>query len=117
MKNKNILKTILVCGKNTKTTIYIFSFITIIFLEGCKKKIECDNAQLCVKNIGTDKIYYCWGCSFYSDSILPGNKACKYVGAIEITSSSESVVWVDFSSSKGSYRIKVDDCYVEKEIQ
>ena len=89
--------------------------ITFSFLAaaGCKKEPSCDNAELCVKNTGSDTIYYCWGCSFHADTLLPGSKACKNVGAI----GDGSVIWADFDCSKGVYRIEVADCYVEKEIQ
>jgi hypothetical protein len=86
-------------------------------LIGCTKKVDCDNAQICLKNIGNDTIWYCWGCSGYTETLLPGDKACKYVGEVYIKNSSESIVWIDFTSDHGHYRMKVDDCYIEKEIQ
>jgi hypothetical protein len=97
--------------------IYILFLFTVILFTACKKKTKCDNAQLCIKNIGTDTIYFCWGCSSYTDSILPGGKACRYVGPIEVSGSSENVVWSDFESTHGNFRIKVDDCLVEKDIE
>jgi len=36
----------------------------VVFFTTCKKKVKCDNAELCVKNIGSDIIYYAWGSSF-----------------------------------------------------
>jgi len=100
----------------TKKTIFIIS-VTAIFFANCKKKVQCDNAQLCVKNTGNGVIHYAWNGNIYTDSLMPGQSACKYVGPIKITRTKEQVVWVDFESDHGNYRIKVDNCTVEKEIQ
>ncbi|MFC1731082.1 hypothetical protein ACFL6I_12180 [candidate division KSB1 bacterium] len=90
-------------------------FLAIIY--SCSKKKECDNAQLCFKNIGTDTILYCWGCNYYEDTLFPGAKVCTDVGEISISASGGSTSVVYFDSDHGSYAIKVTDCYIEKEIQ
>lgn len=98
----------------------LFIFSVIIF--GCiEDDVDCENAELCVKNIGTDTIYYCWGCNYYEDFIIPRGEACTNVGEISIdysiSGTTESVIWINFDSSHGSYLIRVDDCYVEKFIE
>ncbi len=98
-----------------KKIIPILLFAIAIFAS-CSKDIECDNAQLCIKNISSDTILYCWGCNYYEDTLLPYGKACTDVGPISIKRNSESTSTVFFDSDHGSYAIEVRDCYVEKEI-
>lgn len=95
--------------------------ITVILFLSCKKDIVCDDAQLCMVNKTNDTIYYCWGCNIYRDTLLPGARTCENVGPVSVSSSlsssSSSIVWVDFSSSAGSYLIKVDECYIELPLE
>jgi hypothetical protein len=58
-------------------------------------------------------IYYCWGCSSYKDTLLPGAKTTFDVGPIHVDGTSSSIKWVPFDSSHGSYMVKVDKCYIE----
>lgn len=96
----------------------VLLLIPLLFvIISCAKKVDCENAELCVKNIGTDVIYYCWGCNMFSDSILPGEKACVNVGSVYVSYTTESIHWVDFNSTHGDFVIKVDKCFNEIEIE
>ena len=83
---------------------------------GCEK-IECDDAQACVVNIGTDTIHYSWGSNFYSDTLLPGDDACYNAGRIKAKQKSAKLVNITFMSDHGDINITVDECYVEKTIK
>lgn len=101
--------------------IFIIVCIATLAAYSCSKDINCDNARLCMVNKTTDTILYCWGCNLYRDTLFPGGKACYDAGPISVSrglgGSSESIVWVDFNSTKGSYRIKVDDCNIELPLE
>ena len=90
-----------------------FIFILSAIALSCREPLNCDNAELCVKNIGTDTIFYCWGCNYYEDYILPGESACIYVG--EVTHESQPIYY--FDTNGATYAIPVDDCFVEKLIE
>ena len=83
----------------------------------CKKKIDCPNAQLCVKNIGSDTILFCWGCNLYEDTLLPGKSACINVGSVYIDYKTEDTKIQSFYSDHGNYGILVNECNEEKEIR
>ena len=90
--------------------------VVALLVTACGNKVDCDNAELCIKNVGTDTVHYCWGCNLYSESLPPGEQTCIKVGRIHGNRNNGSFVWVDFESDHGSYRIEVADCYVEKLI-
>lgn len=92
---------------------FLFAFI------GCQKKIECDNAQLCIRNNSADTVFYCWGCNIYSEIIEPGGVACYDVGYVSYDpySGSGSTPIVYFESTKGNFAIEVDECDEEKIIE
>ena len=83
-------------------------------LFSCKKTARCDTATLCMVNQTSDTIRYCWGCNVYSETLAPGEKACREVrGPID----ESSTVWVDFQTAGGTRRVEVYKCYVEAVIQ
>lgn len=95
----------------------MFSILFLLLLfASCTKRVECDDAQVCVVNTGTDTIHYCWNCNSFTNILLPGESTCKNVGEIKITSNTEITVSTYFESDHGSYIIDVEDCYVEMEI-
>jgi hypothetical protein len=96
--------------------ILLLAFLLTAIFTSCEKPIDCDNATLCVKNVGSDTIYYCWGCNSYNDTLPPGRAACKNVGEIYVSSSREQTQEVPFETSNANYYFTVDKCYVEKEI-
>ena len=90
----------------------LFLALTVaLLMVSCKKDYEsCDNGQLCVQNNGSDVVHFGWGTSFYSDSILPGNKVCTDVGPVDTDPSHESKPIVPFMSDHGNYDIEVQSC-------
>lgn len=95
----------------------ITALISICLLTGCFQNIQCDNAETCVINESNDTVFYCWGCNFLEDTILPGDSACRFVGEISVGPNSSSIVTVHFESTKGNFAWHVDDCYVERAVQ
>lgn len=95
------------------------SAIILLIFAGCRKKdgISCDNAELRIKNIGNDTIWYSFNSSNWDQQLLPDSSISHFVGPIEISDESESTVTTTFSSDHGSYAITVDDCLVVREIQ
>ncbi|MCF8256424.1 MAG: hypothetical protein K9J06_02660 [Flavobacteriales bacterium] len=86
-------------------------FALAILATACGSK--CDDAQLCVRNMGTDTIYYCWGCNYYADTLLPNGSACINVGPV----SSSQYTYINFQYDLASYDILVDKCEVESVIE
>jgi hypothetical protein len=97
--------------------LYSFLLISIITISCSKDKLDCDNAQLCVKNIGNDTINYCWGCYPYTEVLLPGEKACRFVGEIHSSTNEEDLSVRYFDSDHGNLAIRMDACYVERQIE
>lgn len=91
-------------------------FSCMLLTGGCSKKIECGNAEVCMVNTTTDTIYYCWGCSGFSDTLLPGEKSCTSLTTIELEEEAGGT-WTDFNTSTGNYRIQVDECRSEYKLQ
>lgn len=100
-------------------------YLTILALAAavlfsCKKDVNCDDAEICIRNTTSDTVWYSWGSSFYTDYITPGGLGCRNVGEIHINygpfvnSSSTEVTY--FNSSRGDFAIEVDECYEEREI-
>lgn len=98
-----------------KYFILIISLLSIIFINCSKEKLDCDNAQICVKNVGQDTIYYCWGCNIPTEILLSGGKTCADLGPVD-ADKDEFIVQVDFMSDHGNYIIETQDCYTEKEV-
>lgn len=103
-----------------KNVIYLMTLVGILYMGSCKEDVYCDNAQVCVKNIGSDTIRFCWGCNMHDEVIPPGEKACTYVGVIEIThglgGSSASTETISFQTSGYTLMIEVDECYEERSV-
>lgn len=93
---------------------YIFSSILVV---SCKKYPQCDNAQLCVKNIGNKVIHYAWNTSGLSDSIMPGGSACTNVGKMNADPNNSETPTTYFYSDHGNYAITVNECNEVKDIQ
>ena len=98
-----------------KTTIFLLSLLIIISLGCSKEELDCDNAQVCVRNVGNDTINYCWGCNSLTEILLPGGVACADIGPVKVEKDQFSVQ-IDFMSDHGNYIIEANDCYTEKEI-
>lgn len=87
--------------------------VSTAFLMACKKNPNCDNARVCVKNVGNDVIWYGWNTNAYADSLAPGEETCNYVGEI----SDGSYYITRFESDHGTYAIKVEECDQKQEIK
>jgi len=100
-----------------KKFILPLAIISTILL-GCRKDkgFSCDHAVVCVTNTSASVVYYSWTGNFYTDSILPGQKACKDVGYISVTPTEESTVTITFNSNRGNFAIYVNECNVERTI-
>jgi len=80
--------------------------------------VDCDNAELCIKNNGTDTAYCNFdGSSQYTDTIPPGGSACIFVGHVSVHGYNEQVVWVPVNTSSGNYNVKVAKCNAEYSIE
>lgn len=91
-------------------------FMLPLVIMSCSKKVECDNARICVKNNRSDTIYYCWGCNRYDNALPPGELACRNVGEIEISRNYESTSIVSFDMAGSSIAMKVEECDDIREI-
>lgn len=105
-----------------KNTI-LFLLVTLVFititLSACKKEIHCEQAELCVVNIGIDTIYYSWGSSSKNDYIIPGDSACKISEEeVHITSDTEEFTTAYFETiGHGSYAIQIKNCHVSYDVE
>ena len=94
-----------------KTPILIVSILALISFS-CSKTIDCDNAQLCVVNTGSDTLDYCWNCdNNYDEKLAPGAKTCLDFGPVH-QKEDEFVIVAYFNN----YAIEVTECYTEKEM-
>ena len=96
----------------------ILASLAAVAIVACKKKdgISFDNAELRIKNTGTDTIYYSFNSSAYTDTLLPGATISEFVGPIEVSDETESTVTTSFMSTHGNFFVEVDDCVVNREI-
>ncbi len=97
------------------TAFFLLTFFSAT-LFSCKKQkaAQCDTARVCMVNNTSATIRYCWGCNVFSETLAPGEKACRNVlGPIN----ENSTVWVDFQTASGTRRVEVNQCYVEAVIQ
>ena len=89
--------------------------LTALFSSCSRRKLDCDNAQVCYKNVGTDTINYCFGgCNIYSEKLLPGCTACEQIGSVHSTATVTDGKTSMFTSDHGNFIIDVDACYKEK---
>ena len=103
-----------------KSILILLSISSLIFISSCKKKkVQCDHGEVCVKNIGSDTIYYSWGGSQMDKYILPGETTCTQTQEeIYITRNEESFSTIYFETiGHGSYAIKVKECKVNREVK
>jgi len=94
-----------------------FFVLLIIILFGCKKKYEhCDNATVCVKNIGSNKIAYAWNSNSFADTLRPGERTCTNAGEYNADPKNQAAEIVYFQTSSATWAIKPTSCNTEKEI-
>lgn len=95
----------------------IILLLFAIALFACNKDLNCDNGQLSIKNSTGDTVFYSWGSSWYTDTLLPGATVVYDVGKIENTITSQTSYTVPFNSDHGDYAIDVTRCHQEHELQ
>jgi len=72
----------------------------------CPASRVCDKAVLAVTNNTPDTLFFCWGCNWYEDTLLPGGVAYDTLGDLDCYSSYTTT----FFSDKVNYAIDVDEC-------
>jgi|WetSurMetagenome_2_1015567.scaffolds.fasta_scaffold285746_1 hypothetical protein len=97
-------------SKNMKKLLTVIYFICFSLLFSCKGGVDCDNAEVCVINNTGDVVHFCWGCSYYMDSLMPGEMKCNSVGEIHIDRTTNNSVIAYFTSDHGDYAIEVAEC-------
>lgn len=84
---------------------------------GCRKKYEqCDNATICVKNIGNSKIVYAWNSNQLSDTLKPGESTCTGAGEYNADPNNQAGETVYFQTNSATWTIKPTSCNTQKEI-
>jgi hypothetical protein len=96
----------------------IFILIPVLFfLSGCRKKYEhCENATVCVKNIGSNRIAYAWNSNILDDTLDPGGTTCTNAGEFNADPKNQSGEIVYFTTKDATWAIKTTSCKTEKEI-
>lgn len=92
-------------------------FLLLVFLISCRKKYEhCENAIVCVKNIGSTRIAYAWNSNSLADTLNPGQSACTNAGEYNADPRNEAGEIVYFTTNGATWAIKPTSCNTEKEI-
>jgi hypothetical protein len=98
------------------THIIRFLFFAII-ITGCRKKYEhCDNATICVKNIGSKKVAYAWNSNGFADTLKPGQSACTNAGEFNADPGNKAAEIVYFETNAATWAITPTSCNTQKEI-
>jgi hypothetical protein len=87
----------------------------ILLMDSCTNPdsggVNCSNAQLCIQNQSGKVVHYQFDQQpGYTDSIMPGGSACKYVGKVVVNSTTSQTVTTWFYSDRGNYAITVSQC-------
>ena len=93
------------------------AFVFVLLILSCRKKYEhCDNATVCVKNIGSNKIAYSWGSKSQVDTLKPGQSTCTGAGEYNADPNNKSGGVVYFQTNAATWAIQPTSCNTEKEI-
>jgi hypothetical protein len=96
---------------------FLLLLIVILALTNCRKKYEhCDNATICVKNIGSTKIAYAWNSNAFADTLKPGQSTCRDVGEFNADPKNQAGSITYFQTNGATWAIKPTSCNTEKEI-
>ena len=99
------------------TNKFLTIIIVITTLIGCRKKYEhCDNATICVKNIGSTKIAYAWNSNAFADTLKPGQSTCKDVGEYNADPKNQAGSVSYFQTNNATWAIQPTSCNTQKEI-
>ena len=85
-------------------------------LSACVEKIDCE-AELCVKNVGNDTIRYAWNSTSLDEKLEPQGTTCRQLGRLQKDRINDGYFITQFNSDRGTYAIKVEQCYTEYEIE
>jgi hypothetical protein len=88
------------------------ALLTIVIVSCSKERTTCDNAVVCVKNIGNDTINYAWNSTYYDSKLLAGEKTCIDLGEVDI----EEGDWFasnQFNNDHGDFGILSTGCNEE----
>jgi len=95
----------------------LLSLLFILSISACRKKYEhCDNAVVCVKNIGSNDLPYAWNSNGYGDTLKPGQSTCTDAGEYNADPRDQSGSIVYFETNNATWAIKPTSCNTEKEI-
>jgi hypothetical protein len=96
---------------------FFLFFIIALTFAACRKKYEhCDNARICVKNTGSNKIAYAWNSNGLGDTLNPGQSTCTDAGEYNADPKNQSGEMVYFTTKDATWAIKPTSCNTEKEI-
>ena len=95
---------------------FLFAGLAVLAFTSCKKYVICDNAEVCIKNVGKDTIWYGWNSGNNSNKLRPGETTCDQVGEIDTDPNNGTGKRTSFSSNHGNYFFDVKECHMEKEI-
>lgn len=88
-----------------------------ISISNCRKKYEhCENARVCVKNIGSNRIAYAWNSNSLADTLNPGQSTCTDAGEYNADPKNQAGAIVYFTTNGATWAIKPTSCNTEKEI-
>lgn len=103
--------------ETSKISKVIILIIGIVLFSKCRKKYEhCENATVCVKNIGSNRIAYAWNSNGLADTLEPGNTTCTNAGEFNADPKNQSGEIVYFTTKDATWAIKTTSCKTEKEI-
>lgn len=83
----------------------------------CKKYEHCDEATICVKNIGSTPIPYAWNANGLADTLQPGQSTCRTVGEYNADPNNYSAEMTYFVTNQATWAIRPTSCNTQKEIE
>lgn len=97
----------------------VFTFLVLVTIS-CKKKKEyehCEHANVCVTNVGSNKLPYSWGGSQLKDTLAPGQTVCKDAGYLDTDPQNRSYSMVYFMTPNKSTSIVPTSCNMQQDVQ
>jgi len=112
----NSYKSVLSNLTSEKTNV-LFLLLALPLLGACNKYESCDNAYVCVTNIGSTDIPYAWNSNGLGDTLKPGATTCVDVGEYKGDPNDEIGSYIDFVTDGPTWTIKTTSCLTLKEIE
>lgn len=91
--------------------------IPLFIVLSCKKYVYCENAEVCVRNAGSDTIWCAWNSSLYNIKLAPGESTCSKVGEINTNPRNGTRKIIYFNSDHGNYALEVQECNQKHDIK